>query len=68
MNGKERRDREFADSPLEGTRFEPSVPSGQAFWVDGKFKFWGGLAYHIWGCSPNPEEKASTADPPERRG
>jgi hypothetical protein len=39
---------EFAPaSPLEGTRFEPAVPSGLAFRVNGKFKFGGGLACHI---------------------
>ena len=31
-----------------GVRFQPAL-GRQAFKVDGKFKFWGGLACHIWG-------------------
>jgi len=27
-------------------------PGPQAYQVDGKFKFWGGLALHIWGGGP----------------
>ena len=31
-----------------GVKFQPAL-GRQAFKVDGKFKFWGGLACHIWG-------------------
>ena len=31
-----------------GVRFQPAL-GRQAFNMDGKFKFWGGLACHIWG-------------------
>lgn len=32
----------------QGVKLEPGL-GRQAFKVDGKFKFWGGLALHIWG-------------------
>lgn len=32
----------------QGVRLEPGL-GRQAYKVDGKFKFWGGLALHIWG-------------------
>jgi len=35
----------------QGIRFQPSY-GRQAFKVDGKFKFWGGLAVEIWGGGP----------------
>ncbi len=34
-----------------GVKFQPAL-GRQAFKVDGKFKFWGGLACHIWGGGP----------------
>jgi tricarballylate dehydrogenase len=35
----------------QGVRLEPGL-GRQAYKVDGKFKFWGGLALHIWGGGP----------------
>ena len=35
----------------QGIRFQPSY-GRQAFKVDGRFKFWGGLAVEIWGGGP----------------
>jgi hypothetical protein len=35
----------------EGVRFQPSY-GRQAFRVDGRFKFWGGLAVEAWGGGP----------------
>lgn len=34
-----------------GVKLQPGV-GRQAYKVDGKFKFWGGLALHIWGGGP----------------
>jgi tricarballylate dehydrogenase len=34
-----------------GVKLQPGL-GRQAFEVDGKFKFWGGLALHIWGGGP----------------
>src|SRR5882757_6818619 len=36
---------------LQGVKLEPGL-GRQAYQVDGKFKFWGGLALHIWGGGP----------------
>jgi len=36
VNGFER-DRGFADSPLEGERFEPSVPRQRRIWAGGQY-------------------------------
>jgi tricarballylate dehydrogenase len=35
----------------KGVRFQPSY-GRQAFEVDGRFKFWGGLAVEVWGGGP----------------
>jgi tricarballylate dehydrogenase len=35
----------------QGVKLEPGL-GRQAYKVDGKFKFWGGLALHIWGGGP----------------
>src|SRR5262249_9112721 len=35
----------------QGVRLQPGLGQ-QAYKVDGKFKFWGGLALHIWGGGP----------------
>jgi hypothetical protein len=35
----------------QGVRLQPGL-GRQAYEVDGKFKFWGGLALHIWGGGP----------------
>ena len=35
----------------QGVRLQPGL-GRQAYKVDGKFKFWGGLALHIWGGGP----------------
>lgn len=35
----------------QGVRFQPSL-GRQAFKVDGKFRFWGGLTLQIWGGGP----------------
>jgi len=35
----------------QGVRLQPGL-GRQAYQVDGKFKFWGGLALHIWGGGP----------------
>lgn len=35
----------------QGVKLQPGV-GRQAYKVDGKFKFWGGLALHIWGGGP----------------
>jgi len=35
----------------QGVKLQPGL-GRQAYQVDGKFKFWGGLALHIWGCGP----------------
>jgi tricarballylate dehydrogenase len=35
----------------QGVRLQPGL-GRQAYNVDGKFKFWGGLALHIWGGGP----------------
>src|SRR5438477_3720959 len=35
----------------QGVRMHPGL-GRQAYKVDGKFKFWGGLALHIWGGGP----------------
>src|SRR3954465_13265900 len=35
----------------QGVKLQPGL-GRQAFEVDGKFKFWGGLALHIWGGGP----------------
>jgi tricarballylate dehydrogenase len=35
----------------QGVRLEPGL-GRQAYKVEGKFKFWGGLALHIWGGGP----------------
>src|SRR5260370_4162299 len=35
----------------QGVKLQPG-PGRQAYQVDGKFKFWGGLALHIWGGGP----------------
>src|SRR5215467_16114332 len=36
---------------LQGVKLQPGL-GRQAYKVDGKFKFWGGLALHIWGGGP----------------
>jgi tricarballylate dehydrogenase len=35
----------------QGVKLQPGL-GRQAYQVDGKFKFWGGLALHIWGGGP----------------
>jgi tricarballylate dehydrogenase len=35
----------------QGVRLQPGL-GRQAYKIDGKFKFWGGLALHIWGGGP----------------
>src|SRR3954471_17640463 len=35
----------------QGVKLQPGL-GRQAYKVDGKFKFWGGLALHIWGGGP----------------
>jgi tricarballylate dehydrogenase len=35
----------------QGVKMQPGL-GRQAYQVDGKFKFWGGLALHIWGGGP----------------
>src|SRR5215470_5859601 len=35
----------------QGVKLQPGM-GRQAYQVDGKFKFWGGLALHIWGGGP----------------
>src|ERR1700733_8547371 len=35
----------------QGVKLQPGL-GRQAYEVDGKFKFWGGLALHIWGGGP----------------
>src|SRR4030081_1933034 len=35
----------------QGEKLQPGL-GRQAYQVDGKFKFWGGLALHIWGGGP----------------
>jgi tricarballylate dehydrogenase len=35
----------------QGVRLQPGL-GRQAYQIDGKFKFWGGLALHIWGGGP----------------
>src|SRR5215203_4446904 len=35
----------------QGVKMQPGL-GRQAYKVDGKFKFWGGLALHIWGGGP----------------
>jgi tricarballylate dehydrogenase len=35
----------------QGVKLQPGLER-QAYQVDGKFKFWGGLALHIWGGGP----------------
>ena len=35
----------------QGVRLEPGL-GRQAYKIDGRFKFWGGLALHIWGGGP----------------
>src|SRR5262249_2851775 len=49
----------------QGVKLQPGL-GRQAYKVDGKFKFWGGLALHIWGGGPDLL-KALYADG-ERRG
>ena len=43
----------------KGVRLIP-IYGRQAYKVDGKFKFWGGLALHIWGGGP--ESPPGTGD------
>jgi tricarballylate dehydrogenase len=49
----------------QGVKMQPGL-GRQAYQVDGKFKFWGGLALHVWGGGPELL-KALYADV-ERRG
>src|SRR5215472_3261329 len=35
----------------QGVKLQPGL-GRQAYQIDGKFKFWGGLALHIWGGGP----------------
>lgn len=44
----------------QGVRFQPSY-GRQAFEVDGRFKFWGGLAVEVWGGGPGLVEALTRA-------
>jgi tricarballylate dehydrogenase len=44
----------------KGVRFQP-IYGRQAFKVDGKFKFWGGLTVEAWGGGPGLVEALTTA-------
>ena len=51
----------------KGMRFAP-IYGRQAFKVDGKFKFWGGLTVEVWGGGPGLVEGLDkTAASEERR-
>src|SRR5262249_26522506 len=49
----------------QGVKLQPGL-GRQAYQVDGKFKFWGGLALHIWGGGPEMLKALYAAA--ERRG
>src|SRR4029079_18374958 len=52
----------------KGVRFQLGL-GRQAFKVDGKFKFWGGLACHIWGGGKElMKALAGRGDPEKMRG
>ena len=44
----------------KGVRFQP-IYGRQAFKVDGKFKFWGGMTVETWGGGPGPGRRAARA-------